>query len=91
MLFEVRKRLLELEKLLEGVDELALGLKVLPLLESLDYTHLELYALEDILCALLINSEFVDVTELCASPFDRLLQVSHLGHQSRLLYILSGW
>ena len=70
LLFEVRKRLLELEELLESVDELGLGLKVLPLLESLDNTHLKLYALKDIFCALLLNSEFVDVAELCASPFN---------------------
>ena len=88
LLFEVRERLLQLDELLEGADELGLRLNVLALLESLDNTHLQLYAFKDIFCALLLDSELVYIAELSTSPFNRLLQVGDLGQQSGWLYII---
>jgi hypothetical protein len=90
LLFEVRERLLQLDELLEGADELGLRLNVLALLESLYHTHLQLYAFKDIFCALLLDSELVYIAELSTSPFNRLLQVGDFGHQSGWLYIIIG-
>lgn len=90
LLFEVRERLLQLDELLEGADELGLRLNVLALLESLYHTHLQLYTFKDIFCALLLDSELVYIAELSTSPFNRLLQVGDFGHQCGWLYIIIG-